>query len=791
MSRLGWRERLVAVSFLAIWIPAFVLTGVSCLTHVAYAPLLVEASAEPGGLPVVTGFVPRMRGAESGLQVGDALRSVNGIDLSGAGAWAWKSAVSRTHGRDAVLDVVYLRRGAEASARVLPGSYAMYWPRLLASLVFACSALFLLFRVQPSAMVRSFAITYACGALFFACTFGGGVVPPSWPLALQLGSLAVGLPMALLSTLRFPSGALPPGRLARLGPWIFAAIAPLDASRFYGHPLPAGPGALLGGILLLAYLALCVVILTRSYRASDPIARRRIKWFLVGVYWGVLPAVLAAVLSSLDARYAPLLAIGATSLAVIPIFLILSITRYDLFDVDRAMSSTASYTLLLVILLTAMISGIPRLSPVLATTLDLDPALVEVGVALAMASFAVPAYRLFHERIDRVLFVERYAVEQGAAELVQDLSSCTTPEDLMQTTGDRLERLIRPVSCAIHVRGEDRFVPVYASGGEAPPSFEAGGPLAAALAQRRHPLAEDELARGPLAAALQPFEKAALQTLGVPMVVPIRRGGALLAFVSLGRKQSGDLYTATDRTLLAMIANKVSTELQRFDQEQMLAASRSMEASLRRYVPGTLAARLDQGGSLEVGECEVSVLFVDLRGYSRYAAGATPEEIFGTVNRYTEAVSSIVRQEGGTVVEFNGDGMMAVFGAPEPLPEKERAAQAAGESIVEAVARLGVPLRAADDGPLRVGVGIATGPAFVGSIRAVDRLIWTAIGDTTNRAARLQTLSRELGAAMVIDAATWRAAGARARAFEKRERVALRGRPEPEDLYVLPLAATT
>ncbi len=123
--------------------------------------------------------------------------------------------------------------------------------------------------------------------------------------------------------------------------------------------------------------------------------------------------------------------------------------------------------------------------------------------------------------------------------------------------------------------------------------------------------------------------------------------------------------------------------------------------------------------------------------------------------------------------------------------EVGKAAQVAGECIVEAVARLGVPLRAEDEGPLRVGVGIATGPAFVGSIRAVDRLIRTAIGDTTNRAARLQTLSRELGAAMVIDAATWRAAGARARAFEKRERVALRGRPEPEDLYVLPLAART
>ncbi len=266
------------------------------------------------------------------------------------------------------------------------------------------------------------------------------------------------------------------------------------------------------------------------------------------------------------------------------------------------------------------------------------------------------------------------------------------------------------------------------------------------------------------------------------MVVPVRRGTDLVAFVCLGPKASGDDYTASDRTLLAVVAEKFSTELERFDREQMLAASRRMQEALRRYVPGSLAERLDHGGSLEVGECEVSVLFVDLRGYSRYAAGVSAEETFGTVSRYTEAVSAIVRRHGGTVVEFNGDGMMAVFGAPEPLPEKERAAQAAGEAIVGAVGAI-----ATSGDALSVGVGIATGPAFVGSIRAVDRLIWTAIGDTTNRAARLQTLTRELGAAMVIDAATWRAAGDRARSFEKRPRVELRGRPEPEDLYVLPL----
>ncbi len=88
---------------------------------------------------------------------------------------------------------------------------------------------------------------------------------------------------------------------------------------------------------------------------------------------------------------------------------------------------------------------------------------------------------------------------------------------------------------------------------------------------------------------------------------------------------------------------------------------------------------------------------------------------------------------------------------------------------------------------LSVGVGIATGEAFVGNIQAVDRMIWSAIGNTTNLAARLQSLTRDLDAALVIDAPTWERAQAAAGDFEKRSNVPIRGRRETQDVYVLPM----
>jgi hypothetical protein len=113
--------------------------------------------------------------------------------------------------------------------------------------------------------------------------------------------------------------------------------------------------------------------------------------------------------------------------------------------------------------------------------------------------------------------------------------------------------------------------------------------------------------------------------------------------------------------------------------------------------------------------------------------------------------------------------MMAVFGAPDPLADKERRALAAARRIVAEVGALRSPALGVAGGRLAVGVGLATGAAYVGAIRSVDRHIWSAIGNTTNLAARLQALTRDLGARIVIDCGptTRRAKGRRLRAARR------------------------
>ncbi len=149
-----------------------------------------------------------------------------------------------------------------------------------------------------------------------------------------------------------------------------------------------------------------------------------------------------------------------------------------------------------------------------------------------------------------------------------------------------------------------------------PPAFEGTSPLIVALRERRAPLSLSDAGRRPDDAPLGPFDRAALETLDAEVVVPVRRGRTLLAFLCLGPKRSGDVYTSIDVSLVAVVAETVSASMARFDQEEIIRQGRVMQESLRRYVPGAVAEQLASGAEPDPGEREVTVLFVDMRGYT-------------------------------------------------------------------------------------------------------------------------------------------------------------------------------
>jgi class 3 adenylate cyclase len=523
----------------------------------------------------------------------------------------------------------------------------------------------------------------------------------------------------------------------------------------------------LGALAVGCYVAAGLAGLMRAYVRSDPLERRQTRWVLLGAYVAAASGLLNALGLSLGAPLGVSSVFELITAVAIPLGIVVSIVGYGWGDVDRLISATASYTIVGLVVLGATLALVPALAQASAPWLGLDAGTGQWALTMALVGAAIPVHQFLRPRIDRRLFAEHHERMLGFERLLVDLGRVTSVEELTSLCGERLDTILAPESIAVYARQETAFTPLFVRGRGAPPAFEADSPLLHTLARRARPLAADS-------SELDAFDRAALETLGTAVVVPIRQGDAIVAITCLGRKRSGDIYTSEEIAHLMAVAGRCSEMLVKLGDEVVIREAREMQQALRRYVPGAVAEELDGGRVLEAAEREVSVLFVDMRGYTSFAERRAAEEIFSTLNAYTETVSRLVREHGGAIVEFHGDGLMAVFGAPRPLERKERAAVLAARDVVEALA-----------GSIEVGIGIATGPAFVGNIRAADRLIWSAVGNTTNLAARLQALTRELEATIAIDASTHAAAGPVAADFVRHPEIAIRGRSEKHEVWAL------
>jgi class 3 adenylate cyclase len=512
------------------------------------------------------------------------------------------------------------------------------------------------------------------------------------------------------------------------------------------------------------------------------------KWVLFGFYLAGVPGLSVEILVFVKPPLWPLGELVSIFNLAVPLCIFIAIAHFNLFDIDRLIGATAAYTLVSIVVIAGAIVVLPRVSQAANRIIGLDPAAGQFMMSLLLAAVVVPGSRYLRPQIERFFFAERYALERGVEHLLREISTCVDPQELLMLVGQRLDSYLHPECCIVYGHSAETYAPLFFRGQAVAPTINAYTALVTALQSETRPLEVERWLRRH-AFALLTTDRAVLDSLGAAVLVPMRRGNLVEAFVCLGQKRSGDIYTATDLALLTAVAERVSAELRRFDEAEIARQVRVMSDSLRRYVPEQIAAQVVSGHNLDARESEVSVLFVDIRGYTTYAEDKSAAEVFSTVNRYTETVSRIVRGHGGTVVEFNGDGMMAVFGAPTPLAEKEQAAVVSAREIVSSVRSLELGSVRREQPPLEVGVGIATGKAFVGNIQSVDRLIWSAIGDTTNLAARLQDLSRDLNAAIVIDSATRNSVGTAGADFERHERVPIRGRRQTVDVYVLPLIA--
>ena len=194
------------------------------------------------------------------------------------------------------------------------------------------------------------------------------------------------------------------------------------------------------------------------------------------------------------------------------------------------------------------------------------------------------------------------------------------------------------------------------------------------------------------------------------------------------------------------------------------------------------------GDHREGEELTIAVLFADLRGFTRLAERKLPYDVVFILNRYFEAVGGAITDVGGIVNQFTGDGVMALFGVDVGAEEGCRQAVRAAAAMVARLRELSLTL--ADDltTPLRLGVGIHAGPAVVGRMGYATTTYLTAVGDTVHVAARLEALTKEYGAELVLSEEVATRAGLDASDHARHE-LTVRNREAPLAVFVAPSAA--
>lgn len=193
--------------------------------------------------------------------------------------------------------------------------------------------------------------------------------------------------------------------------------------------------------------------------------------------------------------------------------------------------------------------------------------------------------------------------------------------------------------------------------------------------------------------------------------------------------------------------------------------------------PGIVDRVLEQGSTdLEGEEVDVSVLFLDIRGFTLLAERRSAREVVAQLNDFYAVVVPLLQRHGGHANKFIGDGLLGVFGAPERVTDHADRAVLAALHIAEEVQEV-------FGGKLQIGIGVNSGTVLAGTVGGGGHVEFTVIGDAVNTAARVEEATRETGDTILLTEETRGRLALPYNGFEQRHGVRLKGKSEPVELY--------
>jgi adenylate cyclase len=203
-------------------------------------------------------------------------------------------------------------------------------------------------------------------------------------------------------------------------------------------------------------------------------------------------------------------------------------------------------------------------------------------------------------------------------------------------------------------------------------------------------------------------------------------------------------FSPDDLELISAVAAQAAVAIETIKAHDRLAREEVARANYSRFLPEYVVREiLENPDSFRLGGVNqlITVLFADIRGFTSISEHENPERIVSLLNRYFSAMSEIIFAHSGTLDKYIGDGLMALFGAPKAHSDDAQNALRAAVAMQEEMRMLNEELIADGFAPIEIGIGLHTGEAIIGYVGSEKRSEYTAIGDTVNLAARLESIA--------------------------------------------------
>ncbi|HWY06058.1 MAG TPA: adenylate/guanylate cyclase domain-containing protein [Candidatus Acidoferrales bacterium] len=225
------------------------------------------------------------------------------------------------------------------------------------------------------------------------------------------------------------------------------------------------------------------------------------------------------------------------------------------------------------------------------------------------------------------------------------------------------------------------------------------------------------------------------------MYAPLSWQNERLGALCVDTRKAGSTFTPDDLRLFIAISHHVALSIysQRLTRD-LQTQNQLLQRLLTHFSPKVRQRLLERAGRgrLTLGgeRSEVSILFSDIRGFTRMSATMEPDDVLDMLNAYFAALVEAIFRCEGTVDKFIGDAILAVFGSPDPDPEHHRQALHAALAMQEAVQKLNAARKERNQPTCEIGIGVHSGDVLHGFVGTQERLEFTVVGDAVNRASR-------------------------------------------------------